>query len=291
MKNNIYEKSDLIHQLRSLGVQEGDTLLVRASLGAVGRVKGNFKSTFMDALLESVGDKGTLISLGFTPSFLSRKMARKKENIFSTDKVPNIGALAKMFHQHPNRFRSCHPTNSYIAIGRHAEYFVSEHDEHSLSYTPISKLLELNGKMLIVGCVKDSPGFTTVHYAQEKIGLTKKSLISWLQKVYFMKDGQLKLFTKTDTGGCSAGFRKFYADYIEEDKLKIGHVGEAQSLLINAVDSYTIESSRIRENNKYFLCDNNLCLSCRATWTFNLIDMPKYLFFKILTILRKKSDK
>jgi len=286
-----HTKSSLVSQLQGMGVEKGDTVLIRASLNKLGRIESPFKETLMESLLEAVGDDGTLVSLGFTKSFLFDKDAKKTENNFTVNTIPNIGALAKLFLKHPNSIRSQHPTNSYIAIGKHANEIVENHDESSLSYTPISNLIRLKGKMLLIGCIEDSPGFTTVHYAQEKLGLTQMSLISRLQKVYFLKNGVKTLFRRRDSGGCSAGFRNFYADYLEKNKLTVGYVGSASSLLINAEDAYTIEYNRMKENRKYFMCSNELCVSCRATWLFNLWGIPKYIFFKSINLIKSVGKK
>lgn len=46
-------------------------------------------------------------------------------------------------------------------------------------YDPIKKLIELNAKMIIFGIIDESPGFfTTVHYAQQELGLTKQSFLT-----------------------------------------------------------------------------------------------------------------
>jgi aminoglycoside N3'-acetyltransferase len=286
MRSSAYTKEDLVVHLKSIGINQGDTVLVRASLGRVGRMASPGKKTFMAALQTVVGPDGTLVSLAFTRSFIFGIGAKKPHNIFTKETPPSIGALANMFLNHPDHKRSKHPTNSFIAIGKNAQDIVSNHNENSLSYTPISRLIELNAKMLLVGCIKDSPGFTTVHYAQEVLGITRKSFFSYLLWVYYKNADKNKLFIRKDCGGCSAGFRKFYADYLEESKLSIGMVGDAQSMLINSVDAYNIEYERIKKNHKYFLCDNNLCVVCRVSWLFNMQDIPKYLIYKSINLIK-----
>lgn len=75
---------------------------------------------------------------------------------------------------HPKAFRSKHPTNSYVAIGKNAKYIFGNHDENSGSYEPIRKIVELEGKMILIGCVESSPGFTTTHLAEVDLGLHKR---------------------------------------------------------------------------------------------------------------------
>jgi aminoglycoside N3'-acetyltransferase len=285
--NNKFSKSDLIQHLKTSGVNEGDTILIRASLKRVGRLEGNFKETFLAALVESVGKDGTIISLGFTPTFKVNIGKPSTKNIFSIKTPPNIGALANIFFNDIRSERSSHPTNSFFAIGKHANFIVKDHDHTSLSYTPIQKLLELDGKMLLLGCAEDSPGFTTVHYAQQVLGLTQKSWISWLSRVYYKDDNRIKLFKKKDIGGCSKGFRNFYADYLEKDLLTVSKVGNAQSILISAKNAYKIELEKLKKDKNAFLCDNPLCFSCRASWRFNISEVPAFIASKIFNLIRR----
>ncbi|WP_375752252.1 AAC(3) family N-acetyltransferase [Vibrio sp. HN007] len=283
----MYSKEDLVRHLKNLGVEKGDTVLVRASLSNIGRIERPSKKVIIDALLESVGCEGTIVGLAFTETFV-RKSNDSQNIIFTKDTKPNTGALANLMLKHPQCKRSKHPTNSFVAIGKNAEFVVNGHDESSLSYTPISKLMELDGKMLLIGCVKDSPGFTTVHYAQQVLGLTKLNLMSGLFKSYYLKEGKKILFKRPDVGGCSGGFGKFYADYIKEGILKVGSIGDANSILINANDAYDVDFKKISENKKAFMCDDPLCITCRATWLFNIQELPFYIVRKAVDVFVNK---
>ena len=161
-------KNDFIN----LGITQGDTVLIRGNLGKVGRIK---KEIFLKSLLDVVGPNGTIVTLGFTKAFPFYKV--DKDFIFDLQTKPNTGALGSIFLNHPQAQRSCHPTNSYIAIGKNAQYILENHDENSLIYDPMKKLIELNAKMLIFGIIEDSPGFTTVHLAQQELGLDRKSVV------------------------------------------------------------------------------------------------------------------
>lgn len=181
-------KDILVESFKSLDIAQGDTVFIRGNLGKVGRLKP--RSIFLDALLEVVGEEGTIATLGFTKAFPFYKI--DKEYIFDRNTPSTSGALAKLFMNHTKCVRSEHPTNSFLAIGKNASIIVEEHDESSLSYAPMKKIIELNAKMVIFGIIADSPGFTTVHYAQEELGLTKKSLFKGVLKVYYYKGREKK---------------------------------------------------------------------------------------------------
>lgn len=55
----MFGKGQLVAQLRSLGVREGDLLMVHSSLRAIGPVAGG-PATLLDALLDCLGAQGTL---------------------------------------------------------------------------------------------------------------------------------------------------------------------------------------------------------------------------------------
>jgi aminoglycoside N3'-acetyltransferase len=140
----------------------------------------------------------------------------------------------------------------------------------------MEKLVKLDGKMVLIGCVDSSPGFSTVHLAQEKLGLAKRSLLRGLLGTYFEKNGKLLLFKLKDFPGCSMGFSRFYADYIKNEKLRVSYVGRAYSILIGARDAFAIEYKILKDKPKYALCDNPGCFVCRGTRLYNKSGMIQY---------------
>ena len=270
-------KNFIKEQLIKSGIKKGDTLLVRAALRSINMVK---KSDFLEGLLEILGSEGTLMGLSFSDSYLFPFISK---STFTKESATNSGGFSNAMLSHTKSHRSLHPTNSYVAIGRNAEYILEGHNESSKCYTPISKLLELNGKMLLVGCIDSSPGFTTVHYAQEVLGLTEKSFLKNLKGVQY-KDGDIKRnFFRKDYGGCSKGFNKFYSLYMNEGLLEQFKVGDASSLIIDANNAYELELKTLKMMPHYLLCNNPLCLSCRTTWKNNIKDIVPFwvkLFLK-----------
>lgn len=286
---NRYTREYLADNLRALGIERGDVVLVRASLLKVGRVQSPLGGTIVNALLDAVGEEGTIMGLSFTKTFLILRI--NKDYIFDKDTPAVTGGLVRTMLEHPEAHRSKHPSNSCVAIGKHSYELLKDHDENSTCFLPIENLIKLNGKMILIGCVSESPGFTTVHLAQEKLGLSSKSILKGFTGVYYRQGKDIKLFKRRDFGGCSSGFYKFYSDYVKKEKLKFGMIGNAYSVLINAKDAYEIELELIRKNNKYPLCNDPKCLTCRGTWWYNKWGMlnfyVKYLPQAIKTLIGK----
>ncbi len=283
MTSSRHTKAQLLRHLKQIGVEEGDILFVRAEIGKIGRVVGG-GDTILEALLESVGETGTILTLGFTD--ITPRWKLDNSEVFTEKTKSNTGALAKLFMRNISCKRSHHPVNSFLAIGQKANELLEGHTADSLSYAPMNKLRENNARMLVVGCVENSPGFTTVHSVQENLGLTKKSWFSGVAGALYIKNGQTCKYIKKDFGGCSAGFSKFYSKYLQKEVLSVGYIGNAYSLQIPMKKAYEIEYSCILENNKFFLCDDLTCFSCRVSWKNNFSGIPFFFFGKFLQLLR-----
>lgn len=279
-------KEKLIGDFEKLGLIEGDVVFIRGNLGKVGRMKP--REVFLDALFEVIGISGTVVTLGFTKSFPFYKV--DKEYIFKKTTVPETGAFGKLCLKYENSKRSMHPTNSFIAIGKYTDEILKDHDENSMLYDPVKKLIELNAKMIVFGIIDESPGFTTAHYAQQELGLTKKSFFKNLFRVYYEDSfGTPKLYKKNNVGGCSAGFGKFYPYYLASGFLKTGSIGNSSAILINAKDAYGIEYKLIKDNNSFHFCDNPLCISCRVAWKYDQKYSINYIFLKIFNLFKRKK--
>ena len=67
-----YSEDNLISQLRYLGLEEGDTVLVRASVRKIGDKDEHINNAelLIRALLSVTGCNGTIVGLSFTKTFL-----------------------------------------------------------------------------------------------------------------------------------------------------------------------------------------------------------------------------
>lgn len=265
------------NQIRALGVNEGDTLLIRASLKALAPdMKGHdIAKSLITALLDAVGPSGTIIGLSFSQIyFLFRK---DRALLYQTSSDSVSGGFANALLKWPGAHRSKHPTNSFVAVGPKAAYLLDEHGPNSSCFAPVRKLIDLDGKMILVGCIEDSPGFSTVHLIQHELGFSTKNILSNKMGMYYLDDNkQLQLYKRKDIPGCSKGFYKFYSHYEKAGKLREGYIGEALSYSINAIDAYKIEYDLVKNNPKIALCDNSDCIVCRGTWYYNMQDWPGF---------------
>lgn len=270
-------RDQLQRDFSGLGIGSGDTVLIRATLGAVGRVEGG-AAAFIDALLDCVGETGTIVSLAFTGSSFLRRP--KAEDAFTVDKKSYAGALPNAMLIHPGASRSRHPTCSYVAIGRRATEITKGHDENSGAYEPVRKIVELDGKCVLVGCVDSSPGFTTAHLAEADLGYLRSLPVfpSLNRTFYIDANGSVRIFKRKDPGLCSNSFYKFYALYVKAGILKSGFVGRAYSISVPARASYDIEFSTLKKNRKFNICDSPNCWTCNVRRWDRIHRAPFFLF-------------
>lgn len=283
----MYSITELKNNLYSLGINKGDTLFIRADLGKIGKINTKKKEDYLNFILDVIGPEGTLVGLAFTKSFFIKK---NKDLIFDKNSKSYTGSFANLMLRHPNAVRSTHPTNSFVAIGKNAKHITCDHDESSGAYDPIKKIIELDAKMLLIGCTKNSPGFTTVHLAEVELNLHKRIIFPKLNQVYYKKNGNIYLFKRQDLGSCSSVFHRFYSYYIQEECLFQTKIGSAYSLMINAKDAYKIDKKVLTENSKITICDRKDCKLCRARRWDNLKDLPFYIIKKLINKLRRLFD-
>ncbi len=279
-------RESLAAQLRALGIESGDRVLVRAGLVAVGRIDGG-ADTFVAALLDSVGAEGTVVSLAFTDSSFIR--LPRAEDAFTALKASNAGALPNAMLRHPSHRRSRHPMCSYVAIGRDAALFTDSHDQDSGAYEPVRHLLDERGKCVLVGCVASSPGFTTAHLVEADLGLHQRVILPQLNATYYRDEsGTLHLYRRRDMGLCSMSFYKFYAHHVRAGILRSGLVGGAYSILAPAEPAYRIERAILERDPGFEICDSPDCFACNAGRWDRLHRLPRFLARKLLQRTRRR---
>jgi aminoglycoside 3-N-acetyltransferase len=281
--------SDMTHQLRTdlqnLGLKSGDTVLVRCAAKAVKVANGSPAKALFDGIMETIGSSGTLVVPSFTGDFYFWQKRRAAQSPFYPSAKSGTGAVSQIVLDHPSSVRSKHPTNSFVAIGPNAEQILRGHDETSTSFYPLKRLIEVGGKLLLIGCVESSPGFSTVHRVQEDLGLADRTLMS-RKRICAVRDGNnIRWFERRDIAGCSAGFDKFYSYYQAEGILKTGYVGGAYSIFADAAAAYRVEHRILQKDPTAAFCDDPLCSSCGLR-TYSPARMTKFFLSVPLKVAR-----
>lgn len=274
----------ILEQLATLGVGQGDVLFVTADLLHVGLFHKSRTETMLawvDLLTRSVGPEGTIVAAAYTPLFFR---FRKNPNIiFTTASPTTAGALSSALLNDSRAFRSKHPSNSCVAIGREAEEILHAHDQNSLSYSVLGEIVKRKGKHLMLGTLDRKNAPLGLHYAQESLGITKKEpTVGMFQTYYRDASGQQQIFTKWDAGGCSRGGYKMFGHLLVKNAMTLGVVGYSPSALIDAEKSVDIAKTALTSDRRAFICDDPSCISCRGRFSVAGLVAPVFYFTKFV---------
>ncbi len=170
-KHNHFNTNDLIADLKSLGIKKSDVVFVHSSLSKIGYVEKG-ASTVIDALLNVVGEKGTLVIPTYFMKGTMYNTCVSENYVFDRKKSPTVlGAIPLGFLKRDGISRSIHPTHSVSAIGMNAKKITYKHHIGNKTYgenSPWGKILELNGKFLGIG-INLGPT-TQYHYIEDVMG-------------------------------------------------------------------------------------------------------------------------
>ena len=169
-KGNIITKADLIKDLHSNGIQNGDTLLVHSSLSKIGYVENGAKDV-VEALLDVVGEQGNLL-MPNSPNAKFQIDYIKELDFFDVENaVSKLGSISEYFRKLPTAQRSAHPTEPVSCIGPDSEYFIGHHFGNQTPYnenSPFYRVSEKGGKILYLGVTFDNAG-TNLHTIEDAI--------------------------------------------------------------------------------------------------------------------------
>lgn len=172
--------SALREDLRDLGIEGGQTVLVHASLSAVGWVNGGAQAV-IEALQDVVTESGTLVMPTHTGQYSDPadwenppvpadwlELIRETRPPFDPEVTPSrgVGRIPETFRSIPAISRSDHPLYSFAAWGADAEHVVGE---HPLDYglgpdSPLGSIYERDGQVLLLGTGHDTN--TSLHLAE-----------------------------------------------------------------------------------------------------------------------------
>lgn len=171
--------------LAALGVTPGDTLLIHASLSALGYVAGGAPAV-VDALRAAVGEAGTLVVPTFTGQYGDPATweappvpdgwvdrIRRARPPFRPSLTPSrgMGAIPETLRTYPEAVRSRHPEVSFAALGADADRLVADHpfDFQLGEESPLGRLYEADARVLLLGVGHGVN--TSFHLAEYRIGV------------------------------------------------------------------------------------------------------------------------
>lgn len=255
-----YSKQDIIADLQSLSLQQGDIVLVHSSLSKIGWVIGR-ENTIVEALQEVVGKEGTIIMPCFSgensdptrwqnPPVPKDWIEKIKEHMPPFD--PNItptremGRIANAFWHYPGVLRSMHPQVSFCGYGKLAHQILDEHPlTPSLgSKSPLAKLYQYRAKVLLLGVGYSN--CTCLHLSEANSLAVNK--IKTGAKMY--QDGKSKWVEFEEVDYDDSDFELLGLAYEKKYPVVTKDIGQAKSKIIDLVSICDFANTWFKENRK-----------------------------------------
>lgn len=158
-------KNTLIDQLRNMGLQPWDTVVLHSSMKVIGPVEDG-PDGVLDALCQYFRDGLVLI-----PTHTWEQVTQDNPVFDVRSTVPDIGLIPRTAAFRKDGIRSLHPTHSLWAFGKHAEEFVAGEERATTPTTTgfcWDKIADCGGKILLAGVGNEKNTF--IHAVEERAG-------------------------------------------------------------------------------------------------------------------------
>lgn len=214
-------KEDLINKFSQLGIKQGDTLLVHASLSSLGYVVGGAEALFL-ALRDIIGEQGTIVVPSQTveisdPASWQYPPVPQEWHDVIRDAMPAysknlsyskaMGAFSQFIGILPDSIRSNHPMYSFTAIGEKASEIIGQ-DSFDFPFgdeSSLGRMYSIGAKVLMIGT--DFETNTSLHLAENRLN---REVIHEKSKIV-TKDGEKWISFKNIE-------LNLYDDYLEIQK-------------------------------------------------------------------------
>lgn len=249
----MHSRAQLTDRFRALGVAPGDTVMLHASVRAVGEVAGGPDQIHL-ALKDALGPGGTLLMYASCPAYyddVGRGGLTPEQERELLEKLPAFdartarsqrenGALVEFFRTWPDSQVNDHVAR-FVVWGRHARHLISEQPwNYAFGHgSALERFLELDGRILLLGCDHDTVTF--LHYAEHVIDIPGKRIARF--QVPVSQDGRRvwRDMEEVDTSGAGAHPHwpdRFFARIVDAHLARTdnrgGRVGDAESYLLGA---------------------------------------------------------
>jgi aminoglycoside 3-N-acetyltransferase len=236
---------NLVEGFRSLGVEEGDTLLVHSSYKSFGEAEGG-PLTVVQALEAALGPEGTLIMPTFNFDF-------NKGVPWDVRTTPSkMGVLTELVRQDPRARRVFHPFYSFAILGKHADTLGSLRYKSSYERNSVfGKLRDLDGKIMVIG-LSYTNSMTFFHHIEQMEGVDYRFLKQFTGEVtdengntytdtfeMLVRDIDKGVVTEVDPMG-----------FLMEEKgiIQVRKIGEADVKLMKANEVYEFTAREMRRD-------------------------------------------
>ncbi|MEN6357099.1 MAG: AAC(3) family N-acetyltransferase [Armatimonadota bacterium] len=235
--------------LNKIGLGSGDVVVVHSSLSSFGRVDGGAEAV-VDALLETIGEQGTLVVPTYTYGL----------DVYDPQRSSSLcGAITEAVRKRPNALRSLHPTHSVAAIGALADVITGGHEKvHAFARgSALFNVLQARGKILLLGVSHKSDSM--IHVAEEIANLPYLERSRQID----VKNAQGKTVQKwVRRPGCSHGFDAIEEILDEHDAVRETTIGECRAQIMAARSVVDAALEVLKMDPEGLLCERPDCEVC-----------------------------
>lgn len=249
-ESRLVTQDQLVADLVALGLGPGDTVMVHASIKAIGRLVGG-PDIVHRAVVEAVGSEGTMLMVvgwdGDLYGIAERPAAERAVYLAAlppydpgTSRADReTGLLAECFRSWPGVRRSRSPTGSFAACGRLAAWLLAGQtlDHYFGPDSPLDRLCRTGGRVLLLG--SNPENVTLLHYAEYLADLPEKRAVRYPEVV--LVDGRRRIVEVTaldNSRGIVDWPEDYFATittaYLRTHAHPRGRVGHADSHLVDA---------------------------------------------------------
>jgi aminoglycoside 3-N-acetyltransferase len=247
----MHSRHSLAEDLRALGLAPGDTVMVHASVRAVGDVVGGPDEIHL-AIKDAITAEGTLFMYASCPRHydeVGRGNLTPEEEAEVVEKLPPFdaetarsardnGALVEMLRTYPGS-RVNHHVARFTAWGKQVDYlFATQPWDYALGRgSAFEHFVELDGKILLLGSDHDTVTF--LHYAEHVADLPGRIVTRYHVPVLEHGERVWRPMEEVDTNAAHPHwpdrlFARLVDGHLRETANGGGLVGGAKSYLIRA---------------------------------------------------------
>lgn len=248
-----YTKEQLVQQLRDMGIQPADNLLVHSSMKSMGTVQGG-ADTVLDALQEAVAEGMLML-----PTHTWRQMS-EEYSLFDPEKESVcVGILPELFRKRPGVVRSLHPTHSMAVYGKGAENYVAGEENCTTPCPPEGcwgRLKEIGAKILLLGVTHTRN--TYIHSIEESFQIPERFTEHTVRFQIKQPDGCLKNvdmyrhYNKVDPH-ISEHYDIMKAGYEKAGAAKRVRLGDAECILCDAAKLFEVTGRILTKEPNCFI--------------------------------------
>ena len=248
----MHSRDKLVDDFRRLGVQAGATLMLHASVRAVGAIAGGPDQIHL-ALKDALTTDGTLMMYASCPEFydeVGRGHLTADQERELLEKLPAFdaatarsqrenGTLVEFFRTYPGSLVNSHVAR-FVVWGTRAAHLISEQPWNYAfgAGSALERFVSLGGKILLLGC--DHDNVTFLHYAEHIVDIPGKRVARFQVPVCENGRRVWRYMEEIDTSDKGAHpswpdrfFSKIVDGYLAATGNAGGQVGNARAYLLD----------------------------------------------------------